>query len=130
MKKLVCLAVVMMLAVTAIPVLAGNAHKDGNGAVMNDEFTPGKTTSLSHTKADVRYTPGAGVKKVRITPTAAVFYQLSSSQNKKDTVGFPIAANGTDKIGIATRGGVGVDVKKIIFSGASTATKTIYIQEQ
>jgi len=128
MKKLILLAGLMIISATFA--LAGNVHRDGDQVAIPDVFAPAKTTSVTHTKADVRYTPASGVKVVRINPTVAIFYKLSSAQNKKDTVGFPVAANTPDRIGIATRGGVGVDVKKLIFTGASSATKTIYIQEQ
>lgn len=130
MKKAM-LAVVAVVAVltAAAGAIAGNAHRDGNNAVL-DVFTPGKTRSVTHTKADVSYTPTSGTKIIRINSTAAAFFKLSSAQNKKDTVGFPLAANTTETVGLGTRSGIGVDVKKIVFSGSSTAAKTIYIQEQ
>lgn len=125
----VIIAVIAVLAVAVVS-FAGNVHRDGTGALMPDIFTPTKTTSLTHTKADVRYTPSNDATVIRINPSAAVYYKLSSARNKKDTAGFPIAANATDKIGIASINGVGVNVQKIIFSGSSSAAKTIYIQEQ
>lgn len=127
MKKLIYAVVVVLALATAA--IAGNAHRDGTGALL-DFFTPGKTRSVTHTKADVRYTPTAGTKIIRVNADGAIFAKLSSAQNKRDSVGFPIAANTTDTIGLGTRSGTGVGVAKIIFTGASSATKTIYIQEQ
>lgn len=129
MKKFTSILMLFALVLTSAIVYAGNTHRDGDGAAM-EVFAPVKTRSVTHTKADVPYTPTIGTKKVRINPTAAVFAKLSSAQNKKDTVGFPLAANATAEMGVATRTGVGVAVSKIVFSGASSATKTIYIQEQ
>ena len=93
-------------------------------------FTPKKTVTLTHTKAAVRYTPTSGTEIIRINPTAAVYAQLSSAQMKKDVIGFPYAANATAEVGIGKRSTTGVEVKKVIFTGASSAAKTIYIQEQ
>lgn len=129
-KVMFAVAAVMALCVAGTFAFAGNVHRDGAGIALPDVFTPGKTTSTTHTKADVRYTPSSGTKVVRVNSDAAVFFKLSSAQNKKDTVGFPVAANTPITFGIGTRSGTGVDVKKLVFSGASSATKTIYIQEQ
>lgn len=130
MKKFTSILMLFALVLTAAIVYAGNIHRDGDQIGMPDTFAPIKTRSVTHTKADVPYTPTIGTKKVRINPTVAVFAKLSSAANKKDTVGFPLAANATAEMGVATRTGVGVAVSKIVFSGASSATKTIYIQEQ
>ena len=129
MKKITSLLMLFALVLTAALVYAGNTHRDGDGVPM-EVFAPIKTRSLTHTKADVTYTPTAGTKKVRVNPTGAVFAALSSAVNKKDTVGFPLAANATAEMGVATRTGAGAAVSAIVFSGLSSATKTIYIQEQ
>jgi hypothetical protein len=130
MKHLKTFITLLALFAFAAISYAGNIHRDGEGVGMPDAFAPVKTRTLEHTKADVSYTPTAGTKRVRITPTGAVFAKLSSVTNKKDTTGYPIAANAEKELGIATRIGVGVKVDRIIFGGASSATKTIYIQEQ
>ena len=130
MKKITSLLMLFALVLTAALVYAGNVHRDGDGVAMPDTFAPVKTRSLTHPKADKTYTPTAGTKKVRINPTGAVFAKLSSAVNNKDTVGFPLAANATAEMGVATRTGAGAAVSAIVFSGLSSATKTIYIQEQ
>lgn len=128
MKNLI-IAVAAVLIVAGVS-LAGNVHKDGNGTPFTDVFTPAKTRSVTHTKAAVSYTPTTGTKVIKIRSTAAAFYGMSSAQNKKDTVGFPLTADTPVVIGIGTRTGTGIAVAKVVFTGASTAAKTIYIQEQ
>jgi hypothetical protein len=133
MKNLIIAVTMVLLAFIGVAV-AGNVHKDGNGVPMPEVFTPGKTIQFLHGKTDMRYTPTAGTKVVKISAVKAIFYKLSSSQNKKDTVGFPIAANTPAIIGISTRSGAGIDVRKIIFTGATSAATAaaggIYVQEQ
>jgi hypothetical protein len=130
MKHLRTFLTLLALFAFAAISYAGNIHRDGEGVAMPDTFAPVKTRTVTQTKADASYTPTAGTKRVRINPTAAVFAKLSSVTNKKDVTGFPLAANANTDIGLATRTGVGVKVDRIVFSGASSATKTIYIQEQ
>lgn len=104
---------------------AGNVHRDGAGREMQ-MFAPAKGTSVTHTKADVTYTPTAGTKAVRFQPSAAVTYKINGTGTA-----YPVAANANEgPFGIATRTGVGTVVSSIVFSGVSSATKTIYIQEQ
>jgi len=121
------MAVLAILVVVCVPaIFAGNVHKDGKGAVMADIFTPTSNTSLSHTKADVTYTPTSGAKKVRFQPSAAISYKINGTGTA-----YPVAANANEgPFGLGTRTGVGVKVSSIVFTGNSSATKTIYIQEQ
>jgi hypothetical protein len=124
MKKFMAVLICMTLAIAGVA-LAGNVHKDGNGNILSDIFTPIKNTTTTQTKADKTYTPTAGTKKLRFQPSAAITYKLNGTGT-----GYPVAANATETIGLATRSGVGTAVTSIAFAGASSATKTIYIQEQ
>jgi hypothetical protein len=117
---------VLFVLVVATVAFAGNAHRDGKGVVMSDVFTPVRGTSVTHTKADVTYTPTSGTKKVRFQPSAAVSYKINGTGTA-----YPVAANANEgPMGIGTRSGVGTAVSSIVFTGISSATKTIYIQEQ
>jgi len=120
----VALTLCAMLFVSAVA-FAGNIHKDGNGAAMQ-VFTPLRNTTVTQTKADVTYTPTAGTKVVRVQPNAAVTYKINGTG-----AAYPIASGANEgPFGIGTRIGAGVKVSTIVFGGASSATKTIYIQEQ
>lgn len=124
MNKLV-LAVTVVILAMAVTAFAGNVHKDGRSQIMQI-FAPVKGTSITHTKADVTYTPTTGTKAVRFQPDAAVSYKINGTG-----AAYPVAANANEgPFGIATRIGVGTTVSSIVFSGVSSATKTIYIQEQ
>ena len=124
MKKLIFVAVIIFAAATFA--IAGNVHRDGAGIAMPDVFAPIKGTSVTHTKADVTYTPTAGTKVIRFQPSKAVTYKINGTGT-----GYPVAANANEgPFGIATRTGVGVVVSNIVFSGASSAVATIPIQEQ
>lgn len=104
---------------------AGNVHRDGAGRDMQ-MFAPVKTVSVAHTKADVTYTPTAGTKAVRFQSDAAISYKINGTG-----AAYPVAANANEgPLGIATRLGVGTVVSSIVFTGISSATKTVYIQEQ
>jgi hypothetical protein len=124
MKRIIITAVIMLCAATWA--IAGNVHRDGNGVAMPDVFAPIKSTAVTQTKADVTYTPTAGTKVIKIQPSAAVTYKINGTGT-----GYPIGANTNEgPMGIATRTGVGVVVSSIVFSGASSAAKTIHILEQ
>lgn len=123
MRKLILVVMAVCLAATAA--IAGNVQKDGNGSLMQ-VFAPIKSTSVTQTKADKTYTPTSGTKMVMIQPSAAVTVKVNGTGT-----GYPLAANANfGPIGIATRLGVGTTVSSLVFSGASSATKTIYILEQ
>lgn len=123
MKRSILAALALVaLAATAY---AGNVHKDGNSTPLQF-FAPIKGTSITHTKADQTYTPTAGTKLVRFRSDAAISYKINGTGTA-----FPIAANTNEgPFGIATRSGVGTAVTSIVFTGISSATKTVYIQEQ
>lgn len=128
MRKIFCLAGLLVAVVLAggMAAYAGNAHRDGKGAVMSDVFTPVRGVSVTHTKADVTYTPTPGTKKIRFQPSAAISYKINGTGT-----GYPVAANANEgPLGLGTRSGVGTTVSSIAFSGMSSAAKTIVIQEQ
>lgn len=128
MRKIFCLTGLLLAVVLAggMAAYAGNAHMDGKGAVMSDVFTPVKTVTVTHTKADVDYTPTPGAKKFRFQPSAAVSYKINGTGSA-----YPVAANTNEgPLGLGTRSGVGTTVSKITFSGMSSAAKSIVIQEQ
>jgi hypothetical protein len=124
MKRLIITAVIMLCAATWA--IAGNVHRDGAGVAMPDVFAPIKGTSVTHTKADVTYTPTAGTKVIRFQAPKAITYKINGTGT-----GYPVASAANEgPIGIATRTGVGVVVSSIVFTGASSASVTIPIQEQ
>jgi hypothetical protein len=124
MKRLIIIAVLMLVAATLA--YAGNVHRDGAGIAMPDVFTPIRAVSVTHTKADVTYTPTAGTKVIRFQPPKAVTYKINGTGT-----GYPVAANANEgPIGIGTRIGVGTVVSSIVFSGATSAAVEIPIQEQ
>jgi len=120
----VALALSIFAAATA---WAGNAHQDGASKPnILQFFAPVRNNFVTQTKADKTYTPTAGTKLIMIQPTAAVTMKINGTGT-----GFPLAANADfGPIGLATRAGVGVSVSSIVFTGASSATKTIHILEQ
>jgi hypothetical protein len=125
MFKLRTIITLIAILTVAAVAYAGNVHRDGAGSPMQ-VFTPVKGVTKSHTKADVTYTPSAGTKMIRFQPDAAVTYKINGTG-----AAYPVAANANEgPMGIATRTGAGVVVSSIVFGGASSATKTIYIQEQ
>jgi hypothetical protein len=124
MKRLI-LAVVAVTAFATFAI-AGNVHRDGNGVAMPDTFAPTRSISVTQTKADKTYTPTAGTKVIRFQPSAAVTYKINGTGT-----GYPVASGANEgPLGIATRTGAGTVVSSIVFTGASSATKTIYILEQ
>lgn len=124
MRKLILAAMVTCLSVAAVA-FAGNVHKDGNSAIMQ-MFAPIKNNAVTQTKADRTYTPTGGTKAVMIQPDAAVTMKINGTGT-----GYPIASGATfGPIGIANRTGVGTVVSTLVFSGASSATKTIHVLEQ
>lgn len=126
MKKFSIIGAVILITVVAAVAFAGNVHRDGAGIAMPGVFAPIKGTKVTHTKADVTYTPTAGTKVVRFQPSAAITYKINGTGS-----GYPVAANVNEgPMGVATRTGVGVVVSSIVFTGISSATKTISIQEQ
>lgn len=124
MNKIV-LSMAFAILTIATTAFAGNVHRDASGTELQ-VFAPARGVTVTQTKADATYTPTRGTRVIRFQPSANVTYKINGTG-----AAYPVAANANEgPFGIATKGGVGVAVTSIVFGGASSATKTIYVQEQ
>lgn len=118
MKKL--LFIVFALIVTCVAAFAqGDPELTKNENNVVDGFAPRSITAYSHTKAAVSIPLATNVSKYCLSSTAAGTVQINGTGSTK-----AIAAS-TDYCRSVRRG-----VTSIVFTGASSATKTITVEKQ
>ncbi|BCS54778.1 hypothetical protein [Geobacter sp. SVR] len=123
MKKLAFFTFLIVLAVAATVCAQGRVEHDFDNGNPIDGFAPRSITAYTHTKAAITIpltaTGATAVAKYCLSSTAAGTIQINGSGDTK-----AIAVN-TDYCRTVRKG-----VTSLVFTGASSAAKTITVERQ